>query len=51
MECLLHPFMASRMGQEERLVLKVIMCWHEDAGAMQEQSVVETPWLDQLALL
>jgi len=48
---LLHSFMAGRVGQEERLVPKVVVRRYEDAGAMQEQAVVEAPWLAQLAVL
>jgi len=37
--------------QEECLVPKVVVRRYEDAGAMQEQAVVEAPWLASLVVL
>ena len=41
--------MAGRMGQQEHLVAEILMVRHINARSMEEEPVVETPRLAELA--
>jgi hypothetical protein len=49
MECLLHALVSRRMRQEQDLMAKVTMVWHEEAAPMEEQPIVQAPGRRQLA--
>ena len=49
MQRLLDALMAGRMGQQEHLVAEILMVRHINARSMEEEPVVETPRLAELA--
>ena len=50
MKGLLHALVSCRMRQSQGLGAQVVMIGHEDAAAMEEQSLVQSPRRGQVAV-